>query len=53
MFMSKMRLRGTFYNYTFICVHAPTESKVEEEKEKFYDELEKAYDECPRSVVTT
>jgi hypothetical protein len=49
MCMCKLRLRGKLYNYSFICVHAPTRDKVEEEIEKFYDELEKAYDECPRS----
>jgi hypothetical protein len=39
--MCKLRLRGKFYNYSFICIHAPTEDKDEEEKENFYDELEK------------
>jgi len=51
MHMCKLRLRGKFYNYSFICIHAPTEDKDEEEKENFYDELEKTYEECPRSDV--
>jgi len=42
-----LRLKGKFYNYTIINVHAPTEVFTEEEKESFYDLLQKTYEECP------
>ena len=41
--MCKIRLRGIFFNYTIINVHAPTDDKPEEEKDDFYDLLENAY----------
>jgi hypothetical protein len=37
----------TVFNYSTICVHAPTEDKNEEEKGAFYDDLGKTYKECP------
>ena len=39
-----LRLKGKFYNTTLINVHAPTEEKMEEEKDKYYDDLQKVYD---------
>ena len=45
------RLKGKFHNLTLINVHAPTEEKTEEEKDKFYDELQKAYDRAPKHDI--
>ena len=42
-----LRIKGVFFNYTIINVHAPTEVSTEEGKESFYDLLQKTYDECP------
>ena len=42
-----LRIKGKFYNYTIINVHAPKEVSTEEEKESFYDLLQKTYEECP------
>jgi exonuclease III len=42
--MCILRLKGKFHNITLINVHAVTEEKMEEEKDKFYDDLQKTYD---------
>jgi exonuclease III len=39
-----LRLIGKFHNITLINVHAPTKEKMEEEKDKFYDDIQKIYD---------
>ena len=39
--ISSLRVRGRFFNVTFINAHAPTEEKEEEIKEIFYDNLQK------------
>ena len=49
--MCKIRLRGIFFNYTIINVHAPTDDKPEEEKDDFYDLLENAYARSPRHDI--
>jgi hypothetical protein len=33
--MCRLRIRGKFFNYSIICVHAPTEEKNGEEKMPF------------------
>jgi len=41
--MFVLRIRGKFKNYSFICVHAPTEWKSECEHDQFYERLERMY----------
>lgn len=41
-----LRVKGKFFNMSLINIHAPTEDKVDEDKELFYEELENAYDSC-------
>jgi hypothetical protein len=44
-------LKGKFYNIILINVHAPTEEKMEEEKDKFYDDQQKVYDRVPKHDI--
>ena len=46
-----IRVRGLFFNYSLICVHAPTEEKDDDEKDNFYEELDQTYEECPKRDV--
>jgi len=46
----KIRVRGLFSNYRLICVHAPTEEKDDDEKEKFYEDLDQIYEESPKEM---
>jgi hypothetical protein len=48
-----LRLKGKFYNITLINVQAPTEEKMEEEKDTFYDDLQKVYDKVPKYDIVT
>ena len=46
--MCSIRIRGIFNNYSFICVHAPTEVESDiSEKDAFYDQLDRLYESCP------
>jgi exonuclease III len=47
--ISRLRVRGKFFNCSIINAHAPTEEKSEEET--FYEGLERAYDEAPRGDI--
>ncbi|XP_072401156.1 uncharacterized protein [Diabrotica undecimpunctata] len=49
--MCILRLRGTFFNYSILNVHARTEEKEDDAKEKLYEELEAAYHSCPKFMV--
>ena len=42
-----LRIKGKFFNYIIINVHAPTEVSTEEEKDSFYDLLQKTYEQSP------
>jgi hypothetical protein len=46
----RLRIQEQFLDYSFICVHAPTEEKSKEEKDVFYNHLDKIYDECPKGT---
>ena len=46
-----LRLRGRFFNYSIINVHAPHNGRPDEEKERFYSELERAHDYCPKHDI--
>jgi len=46
-----LRLKGKFHNITLINVHALTEEKMEEEKDKFYDDLQKTYDRASKHDI--
>jgi hypothetical protein len=41
-------VRGLFFNYSLICVRAPTEEKDDDEKVNFYEDLNQIYDEYPK-----
>jgi len=47
----KIRVRGLFFNYSLICVHAPTEDKDDDDKDNFYEDLDQIYEECPKRDV--
>ena len=46
----RIRVRGLFFNYILICVHASTEEK-DDEKDNFYEDLDQTYEECPKRDV--
>ena len=43
-----IRVKGKWYNFSFISAHAPTEEKDEETKDIFYDQLEQIITEVPQ-----
>ena len=49
--MCWLRIRGKFFNYSIINVHAPTEDKSDIEKDAVYDGLRNLYDACPKHDV--
>jgi hypothetical protein len=46
-----VRMRGRFFNTTFISIHAPTQETEEDIKDQFYERLERTYDEIPRNDI--
>ena len=49
--MCILRIKGRFFNYSLINVHAPINGSEEHVKETFYDGLEIAYEACPKHDV--
>ena len=47
----KICIRGLYFNYNLICVHAPTEEKDDDEKDNFYEDLDQMYEQCPKRDV--
>jgi hypothetical protein len=46
-----IRIKGRFFNYSLINIHAPTNDSEEEAKDQFYEQLEQAYAACPSHDV--
>jgi hypothetical protein len=46
--MSYIILRGLLCNNIVLNVHAPTEDKIDDIKDRFYEELEQVFDKFPR-----
>jgi hypothetical protein len=46
--MSYMILRGRWCNVIVLNVHAPTEDKIDDIKDRFYEELEQVFDKFPK-----
>jgi hypothetical protein len=44
-------IKGRFFNYSLINIHAPTNDSEEEAKDQFYEQLERAYPACPSHDV--
>jgi exonuclease III len=49
--MSYIILRGCWCNIIVLTVHAPTEDKIDDMKDSFYEELEHVFDELPKYHV--
>jgi len=47
----KIHVRGLFFNYSLICVHAPMEEKDGDENANFYEDLDQIYKVCPKRDV--
>jgi hypothetical protein len=46
-----IRIKGRFFNYSLVNIHAPTNDSEEEAKGQFYEQLERAYAACPSHDV--
>jgi hypothetical protein len=46
-----IRIKGRFFNYSLIDIHAPTNDSEEEANDQFYEQLERAYAACPSHDV--
>jgi hypothetical protein len=46
--MSYMILKGHWCNIIVLNVHAPTEDKIDDMKDRFYEELEQVFDKFPK-----
>jgi hypothetical protein len=46
-----IRIKGRFFNYSLINIHATTNDSEEKAKDQFYEQLERAYAVCPSHDV--
>jgi hypothetical protein len=46
--MSYITLRGRWCDIIVLNVHAPTEDKIDDMKDSFYEELERVFDKLPK-----
>jgi endonuclease/exonuclease/phosphatase family metal-dependent hydrolase len=51
--MSYMMLRGRWCNIIVLNVHATTEDKIDDTKDRFYEELEQVFDKLPKYHINT
>jgi hypothetical protein len=49
--MSYTILRGNWCHIIALDVHAPTEDKIDDVKDKFYEELERVFDKFPKYYI--
>jgi endonuclease/exonuclease/phosphatase family metal-dependent hydrolase len=49
--LCKLQIKGKFNNLSIISVHAPTEEKSDEEKEKFYEDLQIVHNKIPKHDI--
>ena len=49
--LCKLWIKGKFNNLSIIIVHAPTEEKTDEEKEKFYEDLQIVHNKIPKHNI--
>ena len=49
--MCILRIKGKYFNYSLINVHAPINDSEDYVKESFYDRLEKEFEACPKHDV--
>jgi hypothetical protein len=49
--MSYIILRGRWFHVTVPCVHAPAEDKIDDVKERFYEELRHIFDKFPKYYI--
>ena len=47
--LCKLRIKRKYNNLSIVSVHAPTEEKDEEEKEKLYEDLQKIHNKIPKT----
>jgi hypothetical protein len=46
-----VRIKGRFFNYSLINIHAPTNDSEEEAEDQFYEQLKRTYTTCPSNDV--
>ena len=49
--LCKLRIKGKLKKLSTVSVRAPTEVKVEDEKEKFYGDLQKIHNKIPKHDI--
>jgi len=49
--LCKLWIKGKFNNLPIISVHAPTEEKTDEEKEKFHEDLQIVHNKIPKHDI--
>jgi hypothetical protein len=50
-YLSYIILRGHWFHITVLNVHAPTEDKIDDVKDSFYEESESVFDKFPKYLT--